>query len=119
MGTIRIIARPPGEAPEHIRDAWVGVELPLAAGKDYARQFRVRGVLTGPHGPTPWWRYLMNILTGASRRQAGYAVDALAAVDVLAAKDPAAADWWRQHCAYLLDGKRRFCFSADVCERRS
>ena len=28
---IRIIATPPGEAPEHIRAAWVGLALPLAS----------------------------------------------------------------------------------------
>src|SRR5262245_16725666 len=30
---IRITATPPGEAPEHVRSAWVGLEVPLYPGE--------------------------------------------------------------------------------------
>jgi len=50
--------------------------------------------------------------------QTGCAVNARAAVNLLQAKDPAAAAWWRQHCAHLLEGKRRFLFPTETCEER-
>jgi hypothetical protein len=34
MSSIRIIAVPPGPAPEVIREAWVGVKIPLATEED-------------------------------------------------------------------------------------
>ena len=51
--------------------------------------------------------------------QTGYAVNARDAVDLLQAKDPTAAAWWRQHCAHLLDGKRWFLFPTAGCVERA
>ena len=48
----------------------------------------------------------------------GYAVNALEAVNLLQAKDPVAAAWWREHCAHLLDGQRSLLFPAAGCEER-
>jgi len=32
MASIRIIAVPPGEAPQQVREAWVGLRLPVSKG---------------------------------------------------------------------------------------
>ncbi|HEY7315037.1 MAG TPA: hypothetical protein VH643_37170 [Gemmataceae bacterium] len=45
---VRIIATPPGEAPEEIRQAWLGLELPLAAGETGPHNVPTGGVLSGP-----------------------------------------------------------------------
>ena len=61
---VRIIATPPGEAPEEVRRAWVGLELPLAAGETGPHTTPVGGVLTGAH---TFLGRLFKLLTG--RRQ--------------------------------------------------
>src|SRR5271166_4045739 len=47
---IRIIATPTGEAPEYIRQAWIGLELPVSSrfGVKGPYEAYVSGVLTGP-----------------------------------------------------------------------
>lgn len=114
MNRIRIVACPPGEAPQSVRKAWIGLELPVAPGRLRGlRMFFIGGVLSGPR---KWWQILVRILLGQSERQAGYAVNALEAVNMLAAREPLAAKWWREHCPHMLDGKRHFVFAAHVCE---
>ena len=108
---IEIIRRPLGEAPEWVRDAWIGQRIPLAiAGKRRPHGF---GVVTGP--VSAWQQWLM-LLTGRAERFEGYIVNAAHAVDILASHDPKAADWWRRHAPHLLDGSRNFVVDADCCE---
>jgi len=73
------------------------------------------GVLSSPRG---WWQRIVAIVLGRYGVKTGYAVTASDAVVLLHAKDPAAAGWWREHCAHLLDGKRQFLFPTAVCEER-
>ena len=114
MTKIRIVACPPGEAPQSVRRAWIGLELPVAPGRlGRLRSFMVGGVLSGPR---TWWQTVLRILLGQLRRQPGYAVNALEAVNILAARDSLTAKWWREHCPHMLDGKRHFVFAADVCQ---
>jgi len=115
MTRIRIIKCPPDEAPLSVRLAWVGLELPVAPGRGRPRTWLASGVLSAPRG---WWQRVGGLFTGRYRRQTGYAVNALEAVNLLAAKDPGAAAWWREHCAFFLDGKRHFVFAAEACEER-
>jgi hypothetical protein len=113
-GKVRIIACPPGEAPQDVREAWIGLELPLPAGPfGQRRVWLTSGVVTG--SKTGLQR-LLNFVRGRVQVHKGYSVDGLEAVNVLALKDPVAADWWRENCAHVLDGKRRLVFPADVCQ---
>ncbi|HMK08023.1 MAG TPA: hypothetical protein VK449_03235 [Anaerolineales bacterium] len=114
MAGIRILSRPAGEAPPHIRDAWVGLTLPLpndSSGR--RRSFRASGVLTGP---TTFLGTLSNLLLGRTQRYFGYGVATLDALRVLEAHDPDAAAWWRAHTPHLLKPQGRFIFEAEVCE---
>src|SRR5512143_3776719 len=111
---IRIVSRPPGEAPEEVREAWIGLELPVEDRRTGPRLFLVTsGVLSGPR---VWWQELLSLVLGKFTRQSGYTVNALAAVNILATKDATAAAWWRSNCGYLLDGKHKFVFATEVCE---
>lgn len=113
MAKIRIIACPPGEAPQAIREAWIGLELPLPLGRlGHRRVWLTTGVVSGPR---TWWRRLVGILSGRVQVHPGYAVNGLEAIDVVALKDPLAATWWRENCPYLLDAKRHLVFPAEVC----
>jgi len=110
---IRIISTPPGEAPEHIRQAWIGLEIPVPP--QYAGRHRAFGVgvLSGPQS---WLGGLFAILFGRAPRETGYIVEASVAVDLLAARSPAAADWWRQHAPRTIEPGRYFLFAAESCE---
>ncbi len=98
---LRILRTPPGEAPEEIRRAWVGIELPLRRGETEPACFQTVGVLSHRH---------LEIGTG-------YAVDGRAAVKALASHSPEAAVWWREHAPHVLEPGYRFWFACEVCQR--
>jgi hypothetical protein len=111
---VEIVRRPEGEAPDWVRDAWIGLLLPTTEeSPDFWRGF---GVLTGP---TTVLRQLWALVTGQTVRVSGYTVNAKVTVDLLAEIRPAAADWWKAHPPRLLDGRRHFVFDHAACERQS
>ncbi len=134
---VRIIAAPPGEAPEEVRQAWIGLELPLAAGEKKARALFASGALVGP--PTLLAKLaallsvgtpiqpgrlvasrdvltsLASLLVGRSARARGYLVEASQALALLTEKAPAAALWWRECAPYAWEPGRKFLFDAEVC----
>jgi hypothetical protein len=97
----RIVAVPPGEAPERVRRAWVGLELPLAPGETGPRDQLAYGVLSN----------------GSVGSRKGYAVDGCKAVALLEAKDPDAAAWWRRNAPHVLTRGYQLVFPAEVCEQ--
>jgi len=109
---IRIVATPPGEAPEEIRRAWVGVAIPLPAFHRRAKEWRTAGVLSGP-------RTLLARLSarwsGSLERRSGFAVSVLEAIAALEAARPDAAAWWRANAPHLMRPSRAFVFPAEVC----
>jgi hypothetical protein len=98
---LRILRVPPGEAPEEIRRAWVGIELPLRRGETQPNPLWSVGVLS-QQGPAT--------LTG-------YAVEGRAAVAALAREAPEAAWWWRTHAPHVVATGYRLFFPTEVCER--
>lgn len=117
MPTIRIIATPPGEAPENVRQAWVGLSLPLLPGYSGPLRTGGFGVLSGPRGSqisrfSIWWARLLRRYEVLE----GYAVDACVAIDILAQSHPEAATWWRQETPHLLDSKHSLLFPTGVCQ---
>jgi len=109
---IKIVRRPIGEAPEWVRDAWIGLSLPLAVKREHS--WRGVGVLSGP---SRWLPQLWALATGKTEKFEGYLVNAQAAVDLLAEVNPGAAAWWRKQTPELLNGKRCFVFDASAGER--
>jgi hypothetical protein len=100
-GRVLIVALPPGEAPEDVRRAWIGLELPFASGPTAGLPQGVVGVVSHQ----------------AAGRCAGYAVDGAEAVRLLATTAPEAAAWWRRHAPHVLAGGYQLVFPAAVCER--
>jgi hypothetical protein len=96
-GRICIVALPPGEAPENIRQAWIGLELPFTGA---GRPVAVVGVLS----------------RDSAGRCEGYEVDGATAVRLLAANAPDAAAWWRRHAPHVLASGYQLVFPAEVCE---
>jgi hypothetical protein len=98
---IRIVALPPGEAPAHIRAAWVGLELPTLWGGDVPCSLPVVGAISGQ----------------GQSVVVGYAVSGRAAVELLARHAPAAAAWWRANAPDVLRDDFPLVFPADVCRK--
>ncbi|QJW97759.1 hypothetical protein [Frigoriglobus tundricola] len=112
---VRITATPPGEAPEHVRQAWVGLVLPVAATASGPIAATGYGVLSGRPFGGPL-RRLWNRLTGRAARHHQYPVPVDAALAILARTAPAAAAWWREHTPHLVGVGGYFGFAARVCE---
>ncbi len=107
---IRIIATPPGEAPESVRQAWVGLVLPTVGP---LRTYITAGVLSGPRTALGT---LIGVFTGRCKFVPGYLVEAPAAVAILAKADLEAAEWWRVSTPHLLVKGHPFVFPAPVCQ---
>ena len=112
MSSIRITSVPPGEAPLEIRQAWVGLVLPLY--RTHARTYFTSGVLSRPRGTLGILRHLLAFRYKLER---GYAVSSLAAIAVLEGANPAAARWWRENAGYGENVRRYFLFADDCCEQ--
>jgi hypothetical protein len=109
---IRIVDVPPGEAPELVRQGWVGLVLPLAEGETGPRVLPTCGVLTGPKS---FLGSLWHLLNGRYKRVYGYVVDAPLALEILAHHAPAAAAWWEANTPFGQPG-HHFLFHAEVCQ---
>ncbi|MBL8918578.1 MAG: hypothetical protein JNJ54_06925 [Myxococcaceae bacterium] len=111
MPRLRIVRTPSGAAPEHVRRAWVGLELPLLG----AGSWEVQSVLeqSGPRSRLDrWWRRL----TGRLSHQQGFAVATLDAITVLEKERPLEAAWWRGNAGRLLVPGGVFVFDAQCGE---
>ncbi len=114
MGAIKIVAVPSGEAPLQVREAWVGIVLPLALPEK--RQGLNTGVLTGPKMPLT--RLLWH-LTGRYSQTVGYLVESAVAISILSQQHPSAAQWRQQNTPEFLKPGRLFMFAADHVRCRS
>jgi len=110
---IRIKSIPPGEAPEHIRQAWVGLVIPVPPRVVQRRSFLGFGVLSGPKSRMG---ALLALLFGRAERHTGYLVSSKVALDLLAARSPDAVDWWRKNAPRFFESGQGFIFSSDSCE---
>ena len=110
---VKIVNVPRGEAPEEVRRAWVGMELPLAHGRPGLSAGLVFGVKSGPKG---FWATVGKLLGGQARAATGYVIDADVAFVELAAQRPEAAAWWRDHAPHLFGKGRRLMFDAGSCQ---
>lgn len=108
---VKIIATPPGEAPQKVRDAWVGLKLPIKGGEVQTKLGS--GVISRPKS---FWGLMFSIFVGRNKPVHGYAVDALTAVEILAKQSPEAALWWRRNTPSLLQSGRALIFQAEVCQ---
>ncbi len=108
---IRITSTPPGEAPEQVRAAWIGLVLPLAISG--ARTIETVGVLSYPKTRVGLF---FARLFGRTKRESGYVVEAHRAVEILATHAPDAAKWWRENAAFSVQPGQYFVFAAEVCQ---
>jgi len=106
---VRIVQTPPGEAPLEIREAWVGLVLPLCPGEIGPREFETTGALTGP---TTFFGYLLARFLGRFKIVNGFCVDAAGALEILAEHNARAAKWWHTHVPAGVQPGRALLFHA-------
>ena len=112
--SVKIVRAPSGEAPEWVREAWVGLVLPLK--ETGLKTMPSIGVLSGPKSSLGW---LWASLTGAPMTATGYLTPAAIAIAILGRARPEAAAWWREHAPKFLRDEAEFLFEASACERIS
>jgi hypothetical protein len=110
---IRVKNTPPGEAPEHVRRAWVGLVFPVPDRFAASHKFPIIGVLSGPK---TFFGTIIGFFCGQVKLETGYAVAADAAVEILSRNAPEAADWWRKNAARTIKPGKYFVFARDACE---
>ena len=116
MRQIRIIEIPPGEAPEQIRAAWVGVIIRLAdVPEPQPGIWATTGVLGKELGLLAKFKRFLGAPV-VEQPYPSYVVDVLAAMDALRAQSSSAAAWWESHTPHLLKPGKKFCFAASCCE---
>lgn len=98
---IRVIAVPRGEAPEWIRRAWVGLELPLVRGETQPQFLNTVEVLSQEAG----------------QPVLGYVVNGKKAIRCLESEAPEAAAWWRENAPHVLKSDYQLIFPAEACEQ--
>jgi hypothetical protein len=115
MTRIRIVDIPFGDAPKHVRSAWIGLDLPLAdIGAQQPQIYAHHSVLSG------WRLWLKNLrkgLMGELEEQPtlGYVVSVADAFAVLSVARPEAAAWWRQNTPHLFTHGGNLLFQATCC----
>ena len=107
---IRITITPPGEAPENVRKAWVGLVLPSLG----CSIVPMVGVLSGPKGIID---SIVALFRGQISLERGYIVNASHAIEILGQNAPDAAAWWRENAARTVAPGKYFVFSKAACER--
>ncbi|MFA6554675.1 MAG: hypothetical protein WCS89_04195 [Candidatus Paceibacterota bacterium] len=94
MSAIKIVSTPPGQAPEWVRQEWIGAVIPLPKQSSVGIQVGARG--------------------GKPQNLGGYQVETTEAMKELGKKSPEAVKWWEGNVP--LKAIPRLVFSRDVCE---
>jgi len=105
----------PGDEPDFVREAWVGLELPVLEGKE-------QPVLVPP-AKLPWRALSFSKLVARlfSRQlpdqpMPAYLVSAAEGFEVLERERPEAAKWWKRRFPDALSGRYNFRFNAENCQ---
>ena len=91
---------PPGEAPEWVKQAFIGLEFPIEGRPEPSTEV---GAVSGK---------VRSSVSGKIRPSDGYFVRIGEAIKILEAKNPKVAQWWRENSA----GITGLIFAKDVCE---
>ena len=91
---VKIISTPPGQAPEWVRQKWVGLDLPTSLP-----------IANGIE---------MGVLGGKVENRGGYHVNTEVAIEILEKKSPEAALWWTNNVPVHL--MAQLVFKAECCQ---
>ena len=108
---IRIVKRPRGEAPEDVRDAWIGLAPGRAAPDRPSRRKRLRGPLDSEKLAGQAAQQIVRPRSPHARVRGQYD----GCVDLLHGVSPAAAEWWRTNLPHLFKPGLNLFFDEDCC----
>ncbi|MBB6048960.1 hypothetical protein [Armatimonas rosea] len=101
VGVLKIVSTPPGEAPAKMREAWVGVKIPLRRTNAKPIAVSAFGVLS---------RKAENLTEQA------YAVPGAEAIEALVKQSPAAAVWWCHNVPEVRNTGYLLIFPQESCQ---
>jgi hypothetical protein len=107
---IKVTDSPPGDAPEPVRQAWIGQILPLGPGETRSRKLLVRKCYQADTTADQLRHLLMR-----GRKKAHYLVLVDEALAILKKTAPAEANWWYENRPNLIGQAKWFAFAADAC----
>ena len=113
---IRVLrASSPGDEPAFVREAWVGLVLPLQQGKS---QPVVVPPIRLPLRALSFRQRMSRIFQKqlADQPMPAYIVNAAEGFEVLKRERPEAALWWQKRFPEALSGRYYFRFNAENCE---
>lgn len=96
MQFVKIRSTPAGEAPDHIRQAWVGLVLPVVQSIDRSS-------------------VSFGVISAEPMCMEGFEVPAQVALRILELEDPEAADWWVNNTEWS-GPTSILVFPKDACE---
>ena len=108
---VRVVRMPLGDAPEWVREAWVGLSLPITGVGP--RRWRA---ITAAGGPATIMDYVRARLTGRTTVIVGYEVNGKIAIERLGGLNAAAAAWWLEQSPAWAAGTVSFLFDTNSCE---
>lgn len=112
---IEIVSTPMGDAPLKVRQAWIGLILPLLPGSaDVPVRAPAVSVFAISTGWQSWLRWLFRRPYPAVDFT-GYYVPSAEAIRILAEGSPHAAQWWRRNMPSLLQFDASLVFDAGCC----
>lgn len=115
MKYIRVTETPPGDAPEVVRAAWVGLCIPLAEiAHPQPNWWSVYGIKENPSGLFYKMKRLLG-LTLDEQPWHGYLVEVLPAIAVLHIANPVAAEWWQRNTPHLFKNGQTLVFPSSCC----
>ena len=113
---IRIGSTPQGEAPIAIRQAWIGLTLPLLeTAPSEAETMIVEIGFRNPAGLLSLLKQRLGFKPPTTIWQA-YTVQAASALRLLESHSPDAARWWQRNTPWLFEPAQILAFDADCCE---
>jgi hypothetical protein len=92
MAKVEITSTPPGQAPEWVRNAWIGLMLPVDENPNGILQIGVHG--------------------GRAQNKGGYSVPTEEALKILGQANDDAAQWWYDNLPVMPSW---LVFHRDVC----
>ena len=116
---IKIVAAPQGPNPLWVREAWIGLFLPVLEGNNQPQHYFVLPEKVG-YRATGWKEYFLSLwfrVTGQMGVTEGYPVPSARAIEILAIPRPDAALWWKENASCMLRSGMVFIFDLPSCER--
>ena len=111
---IEIVNRPTGEAPDWVRDAWIGLHIPLKEENTITAE-----TFNAGNAPRTQLGFVIARLMGRSELKTGYVVSSKTAVEILAASHIKAAEWWVDNVPNILNPEMILIFNEQACARKT